>query len=472
MKKVISLVICVALLLCCLAGCGDKGGKGGNGGSSTFEYLEKMPDKDLEGYEFVIAEACYYDSEDRPNMEAGASELSDAILARNKAIEEKFNCKITYEYYDPTSFYNEMYPLIMSGEKVADIMDVTLFTYGKLSVGEYLYDMSTLPGVDFSQEHWLKLYDDTAVLSSGIRYGAAAAFANPYTHGFGIYFNKRLISELGLEDPYKLLEEGKWNWDTFGTMLSKAMKDVGSDAVFDNKDTYSITGGLDGGITAFYLANGENMFEIADDGKVKYAMTGDNVIPTLTKLKSMFSTPGTYYYGGGDSSLCTEMFINGQVTFYINLTTRGQALREMSDDFGLVPIPMAPDADSYYSAIDHNTPIVCVPSSIDNPEATGIILEALAATSYSELDVWEEEISALYYRDEQSAEVLSKHILPNLIYDPVFMYSRIDQQFEQYTITAVFKPIARHPNTDPATIIDSGNQVLQTLIDELINAGR
>lgn len=472
MKKVISLVICVALLLCCLAGCGDKGGKGGNGGSSTFEYLEKMPDKDLEGYEFVIAEACYYDSEDRPNMEAGASELSDAILARNKAIEEKFNCKITYEYYDPTSFYNEMYPLIMSGEKVADIMDVTLFTYGKLSVGEYLYDMSTLPGVDFSQEHWLKLYDDTAVLSSGIRYGAAAAFANPYTHGFGIYFNKRLISELGLEDPYKLLEEGKWNWDTFGTMLSKAMKDVGSDAVFDNKDTYSITGGLDGGITAFYLANGENMFEIADDGKVKYAMTGDNVIPTLTKLKSMFSTPGTYYYGGGDSSLCTEMFINGQVTFYINLTTRGQALREMSDDFGLVPIPMAPDADSYYSAIDHNTPIVCVPSSIDNPEATGIILEALAATSYSELDVWEEEISALYYRDEQSAEVLSKHILPNLIYDAVFMYSRIDQQFEQYTITAVFKPIARDPNTDPATIIGSGKQVVQTLIDEVINAAR
>ena len=156
MKKVISLTLCM-LLVFSLAACG-KGKKGSaGGGASGFEYLDKMPDKDLGGYEFRIAEACYYTNEDRPNMEAGASELSDAIIARNTAIEDKFNCKITYEYYDPTSFYDEIYPLIMSGEKVADIMDVTLFTYGKLSVGGYLYDMSTLPNVDFSKDHWLNI---------------------------------------------------------------------------------------------------------------------------------------------------------------------------------------------------------------------------------------------------------------------------------------------------------------------------
>ncbi|MBR7071285.1 MAG: extracellular solute-binding protein [Clostridia bacterium] len=472
-KRIISLLICAVLLTTVLCGCGGEGGKGGKSGkASGFEYLNKMPDVDLEGYNFVIAEACYYSSDDRPNMEAGASELSDAILARNKAIEKKFNCTISYEYYDPTSFYDEMYPIIMSGEKVADIMDVTLFTYGKLSVGEYLYDMATLPHVDFKQDHWLKLYDDTVALPTGERFGGSAAFANPSTHGFGLYFNKRLISELGLEDPYKLLEENKWDWEHFATLVNGAMKDSNSDATFDDNDIWSITGGLDGGITAFYLANGLNMFDIDDNGFVRYAMTDENVIPTLTKLKSMFSAPGAYYYGGGDSSLCTDMFINGQITFYINLTTRGQALREMKDDFGFVPIPMGPDVKQYYSAIDHNTPIVCVPSSIDNPEATGLILEALAATSYSELDVWQDEIAALYYRDDESAEVLGKYILPNLIYDPVFMYSRIDKSFEAQTITAIFKPIARDPNADAATIINSGKEAVQTLIDEVINSRR
>ena len=472
MKKAVSLALCV-LLMIGLAACGGKGGNGGSKGkASAFEYLEKMPDHDFGGYEFRIAEACYYTNDDRPNMEAGASELSDAILARNKAIEEKFNCKITYEYYDPTSFYDEIYPMIMSGEKVADLMDVTLFSYGKLSVGGYLYDMASLPGVDFKQDHWLKLYDKVAVLKDGRRLGASAAFANPYTHGFGLYFNKRLIEELGLDDPYQLMKDNKWNWDTFETMLKKGMKDTDGDAVFGNNDVYAVTGGLDGGITAFYLANGLNMFKIDENGKVQYAMTDEKVIPTLTKLKGMFSAPGTYYYGGGDSSLCTEMFVNGQVTFYINLTTRGAVLRDMNDDFGLVPIPMGPDVKQYYSAIDHNTPIVCVPSSIDNPEATGTILEALAATSANEIEVWEDEITSLYYRDDESVETLKKHILPNLLSDPVFMYSRIDRQFEQYTITAIYKPIARDPNTDPATIISSGKEVVQTLIDEVINSTR
>lgn len=471
MKKIFCLLLSI-LIVCGLTACGKGDSKKSGAGSSAFEYLDKMPDKDLGGYEFKIAEACYYDSNDRPNMEAGASELSDAILARNKAIEEKFNCKITYEYYDPTSFYDETYPRIMGGEKVADIMDTTLFTYGKLSTGDFLYDMSTLPNVNFKNDYWLKLYDSAAVMNNGARYGASAAFANPYTHGFGLYFNKRLLAEQKLDDPYELMKQGKWNWDSFATMLNGGMKDVNGDAAFDNNDIFSITGGLDGGISAFFLANNQHMLTIDKEGFVKYAMTDKNVIPTLTKLKTMFSKPGTYYYGGGDASLCTEMFIKGQITFYINLTTRGQALREMEDDFGLAPIPMGPDAKNYVSAIDHNTPIVCVPSSIDNPEATGLILEALAATSYGEIDIWQKEITSLYYRDDESAEVLKNDILPNLTYDPIFMYDRIDQQFEMYTITAIFKPIARDPNTDPATIISSGKEVMQTLIDEVINSRR
>ncbi len=467
-RKIFCLCLCLSLALTCLAGCGGEDTGSGGGASGSYAYLDTLPDTDLGGYEFVIAEACYYDSSDRPNMEAGSSELADAILARNAAIEEKFNCKITYEYYDPTSFYNEVYPLIMSGEKVGDIMDVTLFNYGRLSVGEYLYDMSSLPNIDFSADHWIKIYDDVAVTSNG-RFGVGAAFANPYTHGFGIYFNKRLIEERGLEDPYTLLEENRWNWDTFGQMLSSDMQDVNSDGVFDDNDIYSITGGLDGGITAFYLANGLNMFRVNDSGDVEYAMTDSNVIPTLTTLKNMFAAPGTYYYGGGDSSECTNKFINGETTFYINITTRAEALRDMSDDFGLVPIPMGPDVDSYYSAIDHNTPIVCVPNSIDNPEATGLILDAMAALSYDELDIWSNQVKSLYYRDETSGEVLDNYILPNIVSDPVFMYSRIDSQFEAYTITAIFKPIARDQNSDAGTIIAEGREVCQTLIDEVIN---
>ena len=184
----------------------------------------------------------------------------------------------------------------------------------------------------------------------------------------------------------------------------------------------------------------------------------------------MFSAPGCYYYGGGDSQLCTQMFMDGQVTFFMNLMSRGDRLRDMKDDYGFLPIPMGPNVDQFYSPIDHNTPIICVPSTgIDNPEATGAILQAMACASYKEKDIWEEEVAGLYYRDDESFANLTEHVLPSMTFDPLFMYSRLAQEFEMYTITAVFKPIARDPAADAATIINEGKEVVQTMIDELIN---
>lgn len=457
-KRILAMLLVGVLLVGGLTAC--------NGGGGDKKPTDGIPEMNLEGYEFVIADGYHYDA---VNMEPGQSDLMDAVLERNKAIEQRFNCTIRYEYYEPTGFYNEAYPILMSGEKLADVMLPTLYNYGKFAVADYLMDLDTLPYLKLDEEYWLDLYKEAAINSQGKRIGASAYMANPYQYAFGIYFNKRLISELNLTNPYELLAQGKWNWENFGKLLQNAHKDVDNNAVYDGKDIYGITGGLDGGITAFLMANGQHMFKI-ENKQVKYAMTDENVLPTLTTLKDMFNGPGRYFYGGGDSQLCTQMFLDGQITFYINLTSRGERLREMQDDYGFLPIPMGPDVDKFYSPIDHNTPIICVPSTgIDKPEATGAILQALAFESYKEKDVWQEEVSGLYYRDDEGYENLTKYVLPGLTFDPLFMYSRLDRQFEMYTITAVFKPIARDPAADAATIIGEGALVVQTLIDEMIN---
>lgn len=469
-KRMIALLLAGLLAATALTGCkGSESSPGSDasaGGTSGADLDDGVPEMNLNGYEFVIADAYHYE---QPNMEPGSSDLTDAVLERNKTIEKRFNCKITYQYYEPTGFYNEVYPILMSGEKLADVMIPTLFNYGKFAVADYLGDLGELPYLKLDEEYWIDLYNDAAVSPDGKRLGASSYMANPYQYCFGLYFNKRLISELNLQNPYDLLAEGKWNWENFGQLLDNAMKDVDNNAVFDGKDIYSITGGLDGGITAFFMANGQHMFKM-EDNLVKYAMTDEGVIPTLTTLKDMFSAPGCYYYGGGDSQLCTQMFMDGQVTFFMNLMNRGDRLRDMKDDYGFLPIPMGPNVDQFYSPIDHNTPIICVPSTgIDNPEATGAILQAMACASYKEKDIWEEEVAGLYYRDDESFVNLTEHVLPSMTFDPVFMYSRLAQEFEMYTITAIYKPVARDPAADAATIINEGKEVVQTMIDELIN---
>ncbi|HOB20868.1 MAG TPA: extracellular solute-binding protein, partial [Candidatus Atribacteria bacterium] len=406
---------------------------------------------------------------DRPNMEPGSSDLTDAILERNRKIEERFNCKIVYDYYDPVSFYDTVYPILMSGEKFADVITPTLFNYGKFVNGDYLYDLNKLPYIKLDEPYWYDIYDEAAVTTDGRRLGASCFIANPFRRVFGVFFNKRLIEELKLDNPYDLLARGEWNWENFSRLLGSAMKDVNNDAVYDDNDVFSITGGLDGGIQALYLTSGNKMFEIGENGYVRYAMTNPNVMNVLTQLKDMFAVPGSYYSGSWDASRCTQQFVDGRVTFYLNLAAKCPHLRDMEDDYGLVPLPLGPGQTDFISAIDHNTAIICVPYTIDNPEATGAILQALAAASAKEREIWEAELEALNFRDDESYKNMKEYILPSITFDPLFMYHKLAPEFFKYTTRTVFEPVVRDRALDAASMINEGKEVVQTLIDEIIN---
>ncbi len=455
--------MCVGLFSACKPG--KKTSSETSTNSCVPAFDDGVPDMDLKGYEFVIGEAWG----EKLTLEPGSSDLVDAILERNKKIEERFKCKISYEYYDPVSFYDTVYPILMSGEKFADVITPTLFSYGKFVNGDYLYDLNTLPHLKLDEPYWFDLYNEASVTTDGRRLGASNFMANPYKRCFGVFFNKRLVQELKLDNPYDLLASGKWNWENFHRLINQSMKDVNNDAVFDDNDIYSVTGGLDGGIQALFISAGQKMFEVDDTGRVSYAMTKPEVLPTLTSLKNMFAAPGSYYAGSWDPARCTQQFVDGKTTFYLNLATRDTSLRDMKDDFGLVPLPLGPNQTKFLSPIDHNTAIVCVPFNIDNPEATGAILQAIACASSAEQKIWEDEVGGLYYRDEESFTNLKEHILPGMTFDPLFMYHRLAPEFFKYTTTTVWEPVVRDRALDAATLINAGKEVVQTLIDEIIN---
>lgn len=302
-----------------------------------------------------------------------------------------------------------------------------------------------------------------------MRLGAASFIANPFRRAFGVFFNKRLIEEQNLDNPYDLVAAGEWDWENFSRLINGAMRDVNNDAVFDDNDVFSVTGGLDGGIQALYLTSGNKMFDVDEEGLVRYAMTDSNVMSTLTQLKDMFSAPGSYYSGSWDASRCTDNFVDGNVTFYLNLAAKSPHLRNMEDDYGLVPLPMATGQTEYISAVDHNSAIICVPYTIDNPEATGAVLQALSAASEKERQIWASELEALNFRDGESYEYLEDFIFPGITFDPLFMYHRLAPEFFKYTTTTIWEPVVRDRALDAATLINEGKEVTQTLIDEIIN---
>lgn len=87
-KRMIALLLAGLLAATAMTGCkGSESSPGSNdsaGGTSGSDLDDGVPEMNLNGYEFVIADAYHYE---QPNMEPGSSDLTDAVLERNKIIE-------------------------------------------------------------------------------------------------------------------------------------------------------------------------------------------------------------------------------------------------------------------------------------------------------------------------------------------------------------------------------------------------
>ena len=111
-----------------------------------------------------------------------------------------------------------------------------------------------------------------------------------------------------------------------------------------------------------------------------------------------------------------------------------------------------------------------MPSTIDNPAATGTILEALAATSPAVVKAWKDEVSVVHFRDEESIDMFDNYIVPNMYFDIAMPYLANVPEFGVGVDSAIANGILRDTATDPIGLINTYQDVVQSIIDEMLNA--
>ena len=81
-----------------------------------------------------------------------------------------------------------------------------------------------------------------------------------------------------------------------------------------------------------------------------------------------------------------ETFYEGRALFYDSTLNAAETLRDMNDDFGIVPTPKFDEAQSdYRSFVNGASSMVCVPATVtktENREFVSIVIEGLASEAY------------------------------------------------------------------------------------------
>ena len=101
----------------------------------------------------------------------------------------------------------------------------------------YLYDWNNLKYCDYKQKWWNQDCIENLMVN-GKNYYMVSDFVVPDMNC--VLFNKQMIDEFSLENPYTLVDGGKWTLDMLSEMASKVTSDINGDGAFDIDDRYGL----------------------------------------------------------------------------------------------------------------------------------------------------------------------------------------------------------------------------------------
>ena len=106
--------------------------------------------------------------------------------------------------------------------------------------------------------------------------------------------------------------------------------------------------------------------------------------------------------------IATNAFASGHALFYNNLICTLSGLREMEDEFGIIPAPKYDEEQAEYINLGGSPFFMVIPVFSDDLDRTGAIMEGLAVDSVGLIDVayYDKLLKGKTSRDEESSGML------------------------------------------------------------------
>ena len=371
---------------------------------STASAKKKYPlIEDLGGYEFVIA-----DQNPSPffSPTPGKNDLDDARAERIKKVEQSYNCKIKSSPMDITMMYETLMPKIAAGQKVADVIYTTFSSAGKFYANNLIEDLGTISTLKLKESYW-----DQPVMKAinpKKTYYANPTFFMSFRTVECMYFNKKLVKDLKLENPYDLYKNKKWTWDKMLEMADKATADINGDKKMTWDDRWGIaaTDPLGAFPSMLYSSSGLKMVTTDSSGKFTYGMDNKEAIAVMDKIKDMvLKNKSVTLETNANMNAWAELFMAGRALFLTYTFDVSDQIYKMNDDYGLMPMPMGPYAKDYSAGISGNCGTFIMP--IKNPDKVkaGKILNALAEAGTEEASVMFNMYTGRFLRDDESRQI-------------------------------------------------------------------
>ncbi len=401
---------------------------------ATSEENPNIPAKDYGGYEFkFICQPYATDNAYSTKYMVAESEdgtvLNDAVFRRNSVLEQKYNIKIGQTRVE--DLVNTVRSQVMSGIPEFDLIIGSATDLATLARENALLDLNTVDRFDMTKSYW----DSNAAeqLKIGDKLFFTNCDLNAQEIAFVVYFNKYLVEEYGLENPYELMEKNEWTIDKWAEMVKSISKDTVGDGIQTEDDIYGTlyeyhnTRMMAYGIGVRATTNNAEGLPI-----VTLLDNKDKITSLYTKVKDVFSNTEVSWCINDMSSSDTHgyidkydyarsLFCQNHYLFHYEGTNIIHQFASMEKEFGILPFPKYDqNQENYYSMYPYFCAMVAIPNVSDAEwlERTANIVEDMNYYSSIILEpAWYETLLARRYTRDSESEANLEIIKQGRVYD-------------------------------------------------------
>lgn len=418
-----------------------------------------VPGKNYDGTSFDIFVAGNWTNEWTESYDFHAPELNadlinDAVYTRNKIIEDRYNIQINeINVRGQASGGNgagaqEISKVVAAGDKSYEAAMIGTYDVSNLALKGYLLDLNAqVPYINLENEWWDQKANIDLSMKGKMYFstGDISTLDNDCT--YCILFNKKLMSDYLLGDPYDMVRRHTWTMDNFVKMAKQVSSDLNGDSKFDENDLYGMCVWQDGMLAAINAAGGR-IGMINQNGEIELTLNTERNVDMLMKFMSLVTdrTIAFSIYHSGDH--IENMFANDQVLFYNRYLNIVKKYRNMDTDFGILPFPLYEEAQKeYYTTVHaYGNSFICVPLVVEDVEMTGIVLEDMACEAMYLITpaYYDIALQGKLLRDNESSEMLDI-ILSTRLYD-------VGASYQIGTYNERIMDMFRQNNTDFASM--------------------
>ena len=429
MKRTISILLLAAMLTGTLFSCG--------GGSDETEsadgtadltdtetvqeteetsYIDALPAADYAGATFTVHGANSLNGHEYATTlqfscgETTGEPANDILFERTAYLENYYNVKfeeiIEHGNIDP----NKVIANIQAVDAAFDMFfcDIAWQGYTIVIKGS-VYPVDMVKGIQIDKPYWASEITESLTIADSFYFPAGPISPRYYGSAYVLMFNRDIVEDMNLEDPYTLVSEGTWTIDKMMGMALQGYVDLDGNGTLDVSDQMGLGYEV---LTpeSFLMGCGYHYVENVD-GTLQCTLDNENLITRIQWLRDQMMKEGIFWEGRSEFDY-DIMLENGRLLFANPCTFVLPVFREYEYDFGILPMPkdneMQENYISYAQPWVVSVPYVPVTNVGETLDMTGILIDAMAAYGYEKVRpvIYEDVISLKNTRDEASARIV------------------------------------------------------------------